>query len=81
VAYLTGHYEEIVPNEKLVYTWRWEDWAQHVEDTLVTVEFIDKGDATEIVVTHQNLANEAAVKGQTFGWKGILEGSLRKYLA
>lgn len=79
-AYLTGTYQTILPEEKLVYTWRWEDWGQEIEDSLVTVEFHDRGDATEIVVTHEKLAHEAAVAGQKYGWTSTLEGSLQKYL-
>ena len=44
-----GVYREISPPEKLVFTWIWEkaphdtsDWIP--PETLVTVEFIDKGD-------------------------------------
>ncbi|MGB8956569.1 MAG: SRPBCC domain-containing protein [Tumebacillaceae bacterium] len=81
VAFLTGTYMEMIPSEKLVYTWRWMDWAANVEDTLVTVQFIDKGDSTEVSVTHQNFASETARAGHGFAWNGILEGRLRKYLA
>ena len=81
VAYLTGKYMEIIPNEKLVYTWRWMDWAANMEDTLVTVQFLDNGDSTEVAVAHKNFASEAARAGHGFAWSGILEGSLRKYLA
>lgn len=81
LAYLTGTYMEIVPHEKLVYTWRWMDWAEHVEDTLVTVRFHDKGNSTEVAVLHQNFAHEMAMTGHGFAWRGILESGLRKHLA
>ncbi|KEO83260.1 SRPBCC family protein [Tumebacillus flagellatus] len=80
VAYLTGRYVEIQPGEKLVYTWRWEDWTQETEDTLVTLEFHERGESTEIVITHQHFASEAAATGHKFAWERILGESLRKYL-
>lgn len=78
---VSGKYVEIVLNEKLVFTWRWSDWAAEQEDTLVTVEFIEKGEVTEVVLTHQHLADENAVQHHHFGWTSTLEGNLHKYLA
>jgi uncharacterized protein YndB with AHSA1/START domain len=76
-----GRYMEIVPNEKLVFTWRWEDWDDQIDDSLVTVEFREKGEFTEVALTHQNLRDEEAVAAHTFGWTNSLEASLAKFLA
>ena len=46
-----GAYREVTPPEKLVFTWIWEG-PEAAEETLVTVEFLDQGDHTEVILTH-----------------------------
>ena len=41
-------------------------------ETLVTVEFNDLGDSTEVVLTHQGFPAEAARDGHGAGWIGCL---------
>ncbi|MFQ5584786.1 MAG: SRPBCC domain-containing protein, partial [Calditrichia bacterium] len=41
-----GVFQEIIPAKKLVYTWRWEGQE---EETVVTVEFIERGEKTELI--------------------------------
>ncbi len=67
----TGVYQEIVPNEKLVFTWRWENDSFSPE-TLVTVEFKKSGEHTELVFTHENFATEELAKDHQEGWEGAL---------
>ena len=73
------------PPEKLVYTWVWEkapfdisDWTP--PETLVTVEFLDKGTSTEIVLTHGQFADEHMRGELNQGWNGCLD-SLARLLA
>ena len=80
-----GVYREISPPEKLVFTWIWEkaphdtsDWIP--PETLVTVEFIDKGDATEVVLTHEQFPDDNMRNEHQQGWGGCLD-SLTRYLA
>ncbi len=40
--HLVGGYRVVDPPKKLVYTWRWEN-SPEAPETLVTVEFIDRG--------------------------------------
>ena len=40
-----GEYREVTPPEKLVFTWIWEG-PEPAEETLVTVEFLDQGNAS-----------------------------------
>ena len=42
-------------------------------ETLVTVDFLAKGKATEIVVRHEGLPDEKATNAHTGGWTTILE--------
>ena len=45
---LGGTYREIEPPEKVVFTWRWEA-DPNADESLVTVEFRDLGQSTEIL--------------------------------
>ncbi len=67
----TGVYREIVPNEKLVFTWRWEGDPPSPE-TLVTVELKKSGKNTELVFTHENFPTEDLAKDHQEGWEGAL---------
>src|SRR2546422_7177574 len=49
---LIGVYREVDPPKKLVYTWSWED-SPDMGETLVTVEFLDRAGATEVILTHE----------------------------
>ena len=58
-----GVYQEVVEPEKLVFTWAFEKRPGDDPDfvpaqTLVTIEFLDKGGATEVVLTHQQFPDE-----------------------
>lgn len=80
-----GVYREIRSPERLVFTWQWElpDGAapegsgdsSHTGDhqeMLVTVEFLDMGGSTEVVVTHENLPDQHSKDEHSQGWNGCL---------
>ena len=67
-----GVYREIDAPRRLVYTWDWEEEAYRVGETIVTVEFNDLGDSTEIVVTHEGFPAPEATEGHLSGWTGCL---------
>ncbi len=73
-----GEYREIDPPRKLVYTWAWE--SKPGIDTVVTVEFLDRGTSTEVVLTHTGFPEEAARARHEQGWTGCL-ANLEKALA
>jgi uncharacterized protein YndB with AHSA1/START domain len=66
-----GKYTEVVPNELLRFTWR-ADWNADPE-SLVTVRLRDVEGGTEMTVTHEQIATEAARQGYTRGWASCLE--------
>jgi uncharacterized protein YndB with AHSA1/START domain len=72
-----GEYIEVKPPERLVYTWTWSiDPAKGEpigDDTLVTIDFIDRGKETDVVLTHERFATAAARDMHANGWKGCLE--------
>ena len=72
IFYLSGIYREVRPPERLVYTWSWEAQPEHGE-TLVTVEFREVGDSTEVVLTHERFPTEKTRDDHNRGWSGCLD--------
>jgi uncharacterized protein YndB with AHSA1/START domain len=67
----TGIYQEIIPPERLVFTWSSIN-TQHRE-TLVTVELIQHGQQTELVLTHEGLPDQNTKEMHAMGWRSILD--------
>ena len=65
-----GVYREIVPNRRLVHTWRWEGSDA---ESLVTVEFEpESAGATRLTLTHSLFTQEQARDEHERGWIGCL---------
>ena len=56
--YLNGAFVEIRPPERLVSTFRWERGEWGYPETLVSVDFYDKGDETTVTLTHEGFPDE-----------------------
>jgi len=69
---LAGVYRVVEPPKKLVYTWRWEDEPGSGE-TLVTVEFLERGAGTELVLTHELFPNDEASRKHEAGWTACFD--------
>jgi len=65
----TGEYVAIEPPARLQFTWISVNTGN--EPSLVTVEFLDRGAATEVVLTHRRLP-PAQVEGHRAGWTDIV---------
>ncbi len=73
-----GVYREIVPNEKLVFTWAWLTTPER--ESLVTVTFKDDNGGTLMTLLHEQFFDEDARDRHNAGWTGTME-RLEKYLA
>lgn len=67
-----GVYRQIEPPRRLVYTWDWEEEESRVGETLVTVEFNDLGDSTEVVLRHELFPSAEAKAAHEQGWTSCL---------
>jgi uncharacterized protein YndB with AHSA1/START domain len=76
VVWIAGKFEVIEPPHRLTYTWKLESQKGPVER--VTVCFEVYGAATEVVVTHKRIPDDAARTSHERGWIGCLD-SLLKY--
>jgi uncharacterized protein YndB with AHSA1/START domain len=70
----TGVFREVAAPDKLVFTWV-RDATE--PETLVTVEFRDHPNGTEITLTHTNLASPASRDRHQWGWNGSLDNLAR----
>lgn len=75
-----GIYREVKPPEKLVFTWAWtkdrpdgETLHPGSHETLVTVEFLARGNSTEVILTHTGFATEALREDHDRGWNGCFD--------
>jgi uncharacterized protein YndB with AHSA1/START domain len=68
---LVGSFQEVLRPERLVYTWRWDAPWSDGHESLVTVEFLDRGNETEVVVRHEHFGPEGEDPYRT-GWEGGL---------
>ena len=69
---LVGAYRLVDPPKKLVYTWRWED-DPDAGETLVTVEFLARGNATDLVLTQELFATDDLRGRHEMGWTQCFE--------
>jgi uncharacterized protein YndB with AHSA1/START domain len=67
-----GEYREVTPPERLVYTWSWEN-EDHADGSVITVEFLDRGGSTEVVLRHDHLKDAASRDKHREGWVGCVE--------
>jgi uncharacterized protein YndB with AHSA1/START domain len=81
-----GTYLEVTPPERLVYTWAWEkDGAGtafgEIEgtETQVTVDFVDLGQRTRLVLTHEKFTSTESRDRHQGGWQDWL-GRLARFL-
>jgi uncharacterized protein YndB with AHSA1/START domain len=75
---VSGVYREVVPNERLVFTWAWKSTPER--ESLVTLTFKPDGDGTLFTMLHEQFFDETARDSHQGGWTGAME-KLEKYLA
>ncbi|MDQ2858620.1 MAG: SRPBCC domain-containing protein [Candidatus Eremiobacteraeota bacterium] len=69
-----GVFSEVRPCERLAYTMRWEERDPASEyDTFVTLDFIEREGATEVVLKHTGFTDAAAHDRHEHGWNANFE--------
>ena len=72
IIWITGQYEYIEFPHKLIYTWRVEGVSGPIER--VTVEFELTNEGTEVIVTHERIAESRVRDEHEAGWNGCFDG-------
>ena len=75
---VSGVYREIVPNEKLVFTWAWRSTPER--ESLVSLTFNKDGGGTIMTLLHEQFFDEAARDRHNAGWTGTMD-KLENYLS
>lgn len=69
-----GEYRDVQRPKRLSMTWRWEEDNPADEyDTLLTLQFLDRGGKTELVLTHEQFATAESRNNHQEGWTAILD--------
>ncbi len=63
----TGVYREIVPDELVAFTWSWEENPGE-PGSFVSVEFLERGNSTEMRFTHSRFASKKLRDDHNQGW-------------
>ncbi|WP_143218672.1 SRPBCC family protein [Achromobacter xylosoxidans] len=67
----SGHYHEVEPQRRLVFTWAWRDTPAEV--SLITLEFTPDGGGTELAFLQTPFVDQATRDSHQHGWLGALE--------
>jgi uncharacterized protein YndB with AHSA1/START domain len=73
-----GVYREMVPDERLVFSWAWHSTPER--ESQVTVSLQPDGNGTLLALQHEQLFDQAARDGHERGWLGAL-AKLERLLA
>ena len=75
-----GEFREVKAPTRLVYTWDWEKDGSGAEfgevegkPSLITVEFLQRGERTELVLTHSRFASVESRDSHARGWSNGVE--------
>ena len=66
-----GTYLQIVPPERLVFSWY--SSAEPERETIVTIDFLDRGSATEVVLTHERISTSQMHERFEAGWQSLFD--------
>jgi uncharacterized protein YndB with AHSA1/START domain len=71
-----GVYREVVPNERLVFSWAWHSTPER--ESQVTVSLKPDGAGTMLTFHHEQFVDQAARDNHERGWTGFFD-KLEKY--
>lgn len=70
-ARMRGVFKVIIPYQKLIYSW---EWNQDGEETEVTVEFSKLEKGTRVNISHTGWRKEESRKTHEAGWDSYIQG-------
>jgi uncharacterized protein YndB with AHSA1/START domain len=78
--WLGGVYREIVPPERLVFTFAWEEEGERGLETLVTITLVEQGEKTRMIFRQSPFQSSGERDGHHGGWTSTFD-RLDDYLA
>ena len=76
--HVSGVYREVVPEQKLVFTWTWRSTPER--ESLVTILIKPDGAGSVLTLIHEQFFDEPARDRHAQGWSGCLD-KLAQFLA
>jgi uncharacterized protein YndB with AHSA1/START domain len=70
---VSGVYREILPPQRLVFTWGWETDGPRGHETVVTIELFEAPGGTRLELTHEQFESETSRDQHQHGWSGCLD--------
>jgi uncharacterized protein YndB with AHSA1/START domain len=74
---VSGTYAEIVPQQRLVFSWAWSNAPERVSRVTVVFRVIAEG--TEVTVTHDRFADEGTATRHRRGWTESLDRLVARF--
>lgn len=68
-----GVFREVVPPERLVFTFKWEEAGERGLETIVTVTFADAGGKTRMTLRQTPFQSDAERDGHGVGWNSAFD--------
>jgi len=68
---VSGVYREVVPDQKLVFTWAWRTTPER--ESLVTIDLKADGDGTILTLIHEQFFDQKACDDHRAGWMRALD--------
>lgn len=69
-----GSYRAVEPPERIVSTWAWDEDDPALEkETLLTLEFVERGDESELILSHEAFRDLTQRNNHESGWTTILD--------
>jgi uncharacterized protein YndB with AHSA1/START domain len=74
---VSGTYSDVVPNERLTFSWMWRTMPERTSRVTITLK--PDGDGTLLTLFHEQFFDEGARDRHHAGWSGTME-RLARYL-
>ena len=68
---ISGEYCEVIPNEKLSFTWAWRSTPER--ESFVTITLKPEGGGTILTLLHEQFYDETSARNHIRGWSGSLD--------
>ena len=72
---MSGVFKEVIPNEKLVYSWKWQGTE---EESQVVVMFEDHGEGSSLQLVHSGFLTKESFESHDTGWDNYFKGFTEK---
>jgi len=79
-GYITGKNLLLIPNKKIVQSWRSSEFPEDAPDSVLSIQLIENQGITEIELEHKDIPSGQAVQYQA-GWVEYYANPMQRYFA